>query len=91
MVEDRQRECLSLRVGPQVCLEPKGINGWDEGFDGVERGTWDRSILCHVASAQKSKDQSSSMSPPICDPGHPHPTQYGAGISQGKTFSYRFV
>lgn len=56
VVEDGERESLSLCVGPQVCLKPKRIDGWDEGFDGVERRARDRSVLCHVASVNTSRD-----------------------------------
>ena len=32
MVEHGQTEGLALGVRPQVCLEPKRVNGWDEGL-----------------------------------------------------------
>lgn len=51
VVEDGQGEGLALRVRAQVGLEAEGVDGRDEGLDGVERRARDRSILGHVTSA----------------------------------------
>ena len=40
-----------LRVHPQVRLEAEGVDGGDEGLDGVEGGARDGRVLRHVASA----------------------------------------
>lgn len=48
MVEDRQGKGLALGVGPQVSLKAKGVDSWDESFDGVEGGAWNGRILRHV-------------------------------------------
>lgn len=48
VVEHRQSEGLSLSVCAQVCLEPEGVDGWDESLDGVEWRPWNRCILGDV-------------------------------------------
>lgn len=48
VVEDRQGEGLALCVGAEISLKAEGIDGWNEGFDGVERGAWNGCILSHV-------------------------------------------
>ena len=50
VVEYRQAECLSLCVCPQVSLEPKRVNSWNECFDDVQWRARDRSILGHMTS-----------------------------------------
>lgn len=50
VVEHRQSEGLSLCVCAEVGLEAEGVDGRDEGLDGVERRAWDWCILGHVTS-----------------------------------------
>lgn len=49
VVEDRQREGLALSVCAEVGLKAKGVDGGDEGLDGVERRAWDGCVLGDVA------------------------------------------
>ena len=52
VMEDREAEGLSLCMCTKVCLKPKRINGRDECLDGIERGAWHWSILCHMTSGR---------------------------------------
>ena len=45
MVEDGHAERLALGVGPQVSLKPEGVDGRDEGLDGVQRGAGNGRVL----------------------------------------------
>ena len=51
VMEDREAEGLSLCVGPKVSFKAKGVNSWDECFDGVERRARDWCILGHMTSS----------------------------------------
>lgn len=48
VVEHGQAEGLSLRVRPQIRLKAKGVYGWDESLDGVQRRARNRCVLGHV-------------------------------------------
>lgn len=50
MVEHRKTECLAQGVRPEICLEPEGINGWNERLDHVQGRAWDWRILGNVTS-----------------------------------------
>ena len=52
-MEDRETECLALRVSPQIRLESEGVDGRNEGFDGVERRTGNGSVLRHVTTTTR--------------------------------------
>lgn len=51
MVEYLLTECLTLRCRSQIRLEPVGINNGNEGFDGVERRSGFRYVLCDVTTS----------------------------------------
>ena len=55
VVEDREAEGLPLRVSTEVRLKPKGVNSRDERFDGVERGAWYGSVLCHMTPGKEEE------------------------------------
>lgn len=59
VVEDRQGKGLSLGMSTKVCLEAKRVDGWDESFNGVERGAWYGCILSYV-TPEKDKGQGPS-------------------------------
>ena len=42
-------KCLTLRMGPEIGLEAEGVDGGDEGFDGVEGRAGDRLVGHDVA------------------------------------------
>ena len=44
-MEDGHAERLALGVGPQVSLKPEGVDGRDEGLDGVQRGAGNGRVL----------------------------------------------
>lgn len=48
MVEDGQGKGLALGVSAEISLKAKRVDGWDESFDGVERGAWNGRILGHM-------------------------------------------
>jgi len=50
MMEDRQTECLSLCVSPQICLKAKRVDCWHERLDYVQRRTRYWCILGHMTS-----------------------------------------
>lgn len=52
VVEDREGEGLPLRVCAEVGLKAKGVDGRDEGLDGVERGAWNGRVLGDVTPAR---------------------------------------
>lgn len=56
MVEDRQGKGLPLGMSAEISLKAKRVNGWDERFDGIERGAWYGRILSHM-TPEKDKSQ----------------------------------
>lgn len=68
VVKHAQSKCLSLRVCAQVCLKAKGVNGRDEGFDGVQGGARDWCVLSHMTSAKQKKKKKNFVRPsrPFC-------------------------
>lgn len=48
VVEDRQGKGLALGMRAEVSLKAERVDGWDESFDGVQRGAWYRCILSHM-------------------------------------------
>lgn len=60
MVEDRQGKGLALGMSAEISLKAERVDGWDESFDGVERGAWNGCILGHVPperERQRSRPQ----------------------------------
>lgn len=55
MVEDGQGKGLALGVSAEISLKAKRVDGWDESFDGVERGAWNGCILGHVPPERETK------------------------------------
>ena len=51
MMKHRKAKGLTLCVSPQIGLEAKRVDCRDKGFDDVQRGARDGSVLCNVASA----------------------------------------
>lgn len=64
VVKHAQSKCLSLCVCAQVCLKAKGVNGRDEGFDGVQGGARDWCVLSHMTSAIQKKKKKKTLSDP---------------------------
>ena len=54
-MEDREAEGLALCVCAEVCLEAEGVNGWNEGLDGIEWGPRDWGILSDMASGREDR------------------------------------
>lgn len=63
MVEDRQGKGLALGMSAEISLKAERVDGWDESFDGVERGAWNGCILGHVPP-EKDKGQGLSCTQP---------------------------
>lgn len=61
MVEDRQGKGLPLGMSPQISLKAKRVDGWDESFDGVERGAWDGCILSHMPPEREKQAESLTL------------------------------
>ena len=55
VVEHGEAECLALRVGAEVGLEAEGVDGGEEGLDGVERRAGHWGVLGHMASGSEYK------------------------------------
>ena len=50
MIEDGETESLSLGVRAQIRFESERVHDRDEGLDEIQGRTWDRGVLCHVAT-----------------------------------------
>jgi len=50
VVENRQTECLAKSVCPKIRLKTKRVNGWQVGFNSVERRARNRNVLSHMTS-----------------------------------------